>query len=219
MTYITIGIEEKSQDVSGTFSIVAVDPATSVSGAAVASKFPAVGKVVPYVRADVGAFCTQHYHNPEWGPIALDLLAAGNTPEQVLGELLRDDPYRDKRQISIIDIKGRTANINPAGANPSGNWWGSMLGRFYACQGNSLVNREVIISMAGAYEEKKGSLADRLIAALVAADQAGGDRRGRFSAGIRIVRQGFQGSCLELDVDESDDAVFELSSLYNSLKY
>jgi uncharacterized Ntn-hydrolase superfamily protein len=90
--------------VSGTFSIVAVDPEAGLCGAAVASKYPAVGKVVPYVRAGVGAFCTQHWHEPKWGERALDLLEKGKLPEEVLSELLRDDPQRDKRQLAIINM-------------------------------------------------------------------------------------------------------------------
>src|SRR5580765_6545845 len=101
---------EPEGGITATFSIVAVDPETGICGAAVASKFPAVGKVVPYVRADVGAFCTQHWHNPKWGDKALDLLEKGKLPEDVLGELLRDDPQRDKRQLAIIDMTGRAAN-------------------------------------------------------------------------------------------------------------
>ena len=164
-------------DVSGTFSIVAVDPNTGVCGAAVASRYPAVGKIVPYVRAGVGAFCTQHWHNPQWGELALDLLAKGKLPEEVLAELLRNDPQRDKRQLAIVDMSGRAANRNPTKADPSGIWWGAMSGRFYACQGNTLVGQEVIIAMAQAYEATNGSFADRLMAALVAGDCAGGDRR------------------------------------------
>src|SRR5689334_25107361 len=98
--------------VSATYSIVAVDPEAGICGAAVASKYPAVGKVVPYVRAGVGAFCTQHWHNPRWGQPALDLLAAGKAPEEVLAELLRDDPQREQRQLGLIDVKGRAANRN-----------------------------------------------------------------------------------------------------------
>ncbi|MHC4705076.1 MAG: DUF1028 domain-containing protein, partial [Planctomycetota bacterium] len=97
-------IDRPRAGVSGTFSIVAVDPNAGVCGAAVASKYPAVGKVVPYARAGVGAFCTQHWHNPKWGQRALDLLAEGHLPEQVLAELLRDDERRDKRQLAIIDM-------------------------------------------------------------------------------------------------------------------
>src|SRR5438552_2874097 len=101
-------------EISGTFSIIAVDPENHICGAAVASKYPAVGKVVPYVRADVGAFCTQHYHVPKWGEPALDLLAKGKHSEEVLAEILKGDPQRDKRQLAIIDMKGRAANRNPA---------------------------------------------------------------------------------------------------------
>jgi uncharacterized Ntn-hydrolase superfamily protein len=206
-------------EVSGTFSIVAVDPNTGVCGAAVASKYPAVGKVVPYVRAGVGAFCTQHWHNPPWGEQALDLLAKGELPEQVLAELLRDDPQRDKRQLAIIDMSGRAANRNPANADPSGVWWGAALGRYYACQGNTLTGSEVIFAMARAYEQTRGSLADRLIAALVAGDKAGGDHRGRLAAGMKIARKGVEGYWLELYVDKSDDAVTELAQKYAALEH
>ena len=206
-------------EVSGTFSIVAVDPEAGVCGAAVASKYPAVGKVVPYVRAGVGAFCTQHWHNPKWGERALDLLAEGHLPEHVLAELLRDDSRRDKRQLAIIDMSGRAANRNCAKADKSGIWWGAASGKYYACQGNTLVGQEVVFAMARAYEETKGSLADRLMAALVAGDGAGGDHRGRLAAGIRVAKEEIEGYWLELYVDKSDDAVVELAKKYAALKH
>jgi uncharacterized Ntn-hydrolase superfamily protein len=205
--------------VSGTFSIVAVDPDTGICGAAVASKYPAVGKVVPYCRAGVGAFCTQHWHNPAWGEKALDLLEQGHGTEEVLGLLLKDDDNRDKRQLAIIDVKGRAANRNPANADPSGIYWGAMSGRFYACQGNTLAGREVIVAMAKAYEETKGSVADRLMAALVAGDEAGGDHRGRLAAGIRVCKTGEKGYWLELQVEKSDDAVKDLLKKYSDIKH
>ncbi len=211
---------DRSQaQVSGTFSIVAVDPNAGVCGAAVASKYPAVGKVVPYVRAGVGAFCTQHWHNPEWGERALDLLAEGRLPEEVLSELLRDDPRRDKRQLAVIDMSGRAANRNPSDADPSGIWWGSAAGRYYACQGNTLVGSEVVFAMARAYEQTQGSLADRLMAALIAGDDAGGDHRGRLAAGIRVAKESVDGYWLELYVDKSDDAVMELAREYAALEH
>ena len=197
---------------SQTFSIVAVDPTTGVCGAAVASKFPAVGKVVPYVRADVGAFCTQHQHNPIWGAQALDLLGCGLLPEEVLASLLRDDPNSAKRQLALIDMKGQTATRNPIGASPSGIWWGSMSGKFYTCQGNTLVGPSVIIAMANAYESSGGLLAGRLMAALVAGDQAGGDHRGRLAAALRVASAGVED--IALDIDESNDAVMELNQKY-----
>lgn len=205
--------------VTGTFSIVAVDPNTGVCGAAVASKYPDVGKVVPYVRAGVGAFCTQHWHNPDWGEKALDMLQQGKLPEQVLADLLRDDPRRDKRQLAIIDMTGRAANRNCAKADPSGIWWGAASGRFYACQGNTLTGSDVVFAMATAYEQTKGSLADRLMAALLAADCAGGDHRGRLAAGIRIAKEDIPGRWLELYIDKSDDAVIDLAKKYAAINH
>ncbi len=202
-----------------TFSIVAADPETGVCGAAVASKYPAVGKAVAYARGGVGAFCTQHYHVAKWGERALDLLEAGKLPEEVLGELLRDDQGRDGRQLGIIDMQGRAANRNPAKAAGSSRYWGGMVGRYYACQGNTLTGRGVIVAMAKAYEETKGSLADRLLAALLAGDCAGGDHRGRLAAGIRVAKQGVKGYWLELHVDNSKDAVIELAKKYVELKH
>ena len=206
-------------EVSGTFSIVAVDPETGVCGAAVASKYPAVGRVVPYTRAGVGAFCTQHWHEPRLGEKALDLLAAGKQSEEVLAELLAGDQRREKRQLAIIDMHGRAANRNPSQADESGWYWGAMSGRYYACQGNTLAGREVITEMARAYEETDGSLSDRLMASLVAADRVGGDHRGRLAAGIRVSKTGIEGYWLELYVDESDDAVTDLLRKYAELKH
>jgi uncharacterized Ntn-hydrolase superfamily protein len=140
-------------------------------------------------------------------------------PEHVLAELLQDDTQRDKRQLAIIDMSGRAANRNCAKADMSGVWWGAASGRYYACQGNTLVGQEVIFAMARAYEETKGSLADRLMAALVAGDHAGGDHRGRLAAGIRVARKGIEGYWLELYVDKSDDAVVELARKYAALKH
>ena len=209
----------EARGVSGTFSIVAVDPEEGVCGAAVASRYPAVGKVVPYVRAGVGAFCTQHWHNPAWGPRALDMLGEDRLPEEVLAELLRDDKNRDKRQLAVIDMSGRAANRNPANADPSGIWWGAASGRHYACQGNTLAAQEVVFAMARAYEQTHGSLADRLMAALIAGDCAGGDHRGRLAAGIRIAKRGVEGHWLELYVDNSDDAVIDLAKKYAELQH
>jgi Family of unknown function (DUF1028) len=123
--------EKAKEEISRTFSIVAVDPVTGECGAAVASKYPAVGRVVPYVRADVGAFCTQHYHVPAWGEPALDALASGKSPSDVLADLLRVDQQPEQRQLAIIDMQGRTANHNPTQAGDNSRWWGAMAGRNY----------------------------------------------------------------------------------------
>jgi len=208
------GNDTRTPDITATFSIVAVDPETGEVGAAVASKFPAVGRVVPYVRAGVGAFVTQHYHNPAWGEKSLDLLAEGKTPEDVLATLLKDDPRPGKRQLAIISAAGRAVQRHCDAADDSGRWWGGASGRFYACQGNTLTGPDVVVAMAKAYESTKGSLADRLMAALIAGDCAGGDHRGRLAAGMKIAKQGKDGVWFELHVDKSDDAVIDLARKY-----
>ncbi|MGD9719635.1 MAG: DUF1028 domain-containing protein [Pirellulales bacterium] len=202
-----------------TFSIVALDPETGICGAAVASKYPAVGKVVPFAKGGVGAFCTQHYHHPEFGRRALELLSAGKSAQEVLLELLRDDEGAGGRQLAIIDAKGRTAQHNPIAAGERSRWWGATSGRFYACQGNTLTGPEVVNAMAQAYESTRGSLADRLVAALVAGDCAGGDHRGRLAAGIIVAKPHVDGAWLELYVDQSDDAVLDLAKKYVELEH
>jgi uncharacterized Ntn-hydrolase superfamily protein len=197
-----------------TFSIIAVQPETGICGAAVASKYPAVGRVVPYVQAKVGAFCTQHYHVPKWGPRALELLAQGNSPQATLDTLLRNDPQPGSRQLAIMDAQGRVAVHNPVDAPADSRYWGAITGRYYSCQGNTLAGREVLVAMAKAYEETAGDLADRLMAALVAGDHAGGDHRGRLAAGLRVAEPGSDTYRLELYVDESDDAVNDLARKY-----
>jgi uncharacterized Ntn-hydrolase superfamily protein len=206
-------------EITATFSIVAVDPERRVCGAAVASKYPAVGKVVPYVRAEVGAFCTQHHHVPAWGERALDLLEQGKRPEMVISELLAGDAEADQRQLAVIDMQGRTAIHNPTGAAAHSRYWGAMAGPYYSCQGNTLTGRSVIVAMSAAFEDTKGSLSDRLMAALVAADRAGGDHRGRLAAGIRVAKAGVDGDWLSLYVDESDEAVVELARRYTELQH
>ncbi|MCA9151397.1 MAG: DUF1028 domain-containing protein, partial [Planctomycetales bacterium] len=154
-----------------------------------------------------------------WGERALDLLESGVGPEAVLGQLLKDDERRDQRQLAIIDLQGRAANRNPVGADASGIYWGAMSGRYYACQGNTLTGRDVIEAMAAAYEQTDGSLTDRLVAALVAADDAGGDHRGKLAAGIRVAKKGVEGYWFELYSDESSDAVQDLLKQYRTVQH
>jgi uncharacterized Ntn-hydrolase superfamily protein len=199
---------------TATFSICAADPASGTCGAAVASMYPAVGRVVPYARGGVGAFCTQHYHVPAWGEQALDLLAAGKSPQAVLSQLLDTDDQPGQRQLGIVSQSGRTATWNPSDAPERSRWWGAAAGRYYSCQGNTLTGREVVVAMSRAYEETGGSLADRLMAALVAGDQAGGDHRGRLAAGIRVAKQGRDGYWFELYVDQSENATIDLLRKY-----
>ncbi|HTM54038.1 MAG TPA: DUF1028 domain-containing protein [Pirellulales bacterium] len=211
--------DEPAPGKSGTFSIVAIEPETGICGAAVASRYPAVGSVVPYVRGGVGAFCTQHYHQPTWGKRALELLADGKSAGEVLVELTRDDARAGTRQLGIVDRLGRTAQLDPVDAPQDSRWWGATSGRFYACQGNTLTGREVVAEMARAYETTEGSLADRLMAALVAGDQAGGDHRGRLAAAIVVDRPDSEETWLRLQVDKSDDAVRELATRYQELDH
>ena len=212
-------ISVSKPEVSATFSIVGVDPSTGQCGATVASKYPAVGRVVPYVRAGVGAFCTQHYHVPEWGPRALDLLQTELSPQAVIAQLLRDDPQAEQRQLALIACNGQAAQHHPTQAPSASHYWGGMAGCHYCCQGNTLVGRAVILAMAAAFEETPGSLADRLMAALVAGDCAGGDHRGRLAAGLRVTQRGQPDDWLSLDVDESDDAVIDLLRRYAELQH
>ncbi len=202
-----------------TFSIAAIDRDTGTCGGAVASMYPAVGKVVVHARPGIGAFCTQHYGKTSWGKPALDLLEKGKLPEEVLIELLRDDKEPGGRQLAIIDMQGRSAQRHPVTAGPSSNYWGGMSGRFYVCQGNTLTGRDVITAMGQAFEETKGSLADRLMAALIAGDCAGGDHRGRLGAGIRVCKKDVEGYWLDLQVERSKDAVLDLARKYAELKH
>jgi uncharacterized Ntn-hydrolase superfamily protein len=206
--------EPPEEILTSTFSIAAIDPETGQCGGAVASMASAACKYVAHARPGVGVFCTQHYSVKPWGAKALDLLADKKLPEEVFVELLKNDKGAGGRQLAIIDMKGRSAQRHPVDTTPSGNYWGGQSGRFYVVQGNTLVGREVITAMAKAYEETKGSLADRLMSALVAGDCGGGDHRGRLAAGIRVCKKDGDGYWLDMHVDKSDDAVIVLHKMY-----
>lgn len=213
------GEDNRVAPVVATFSIAGVDPEFGVCGAAVASKYPAVGKVVAHARAGVGAFCTQHWDSRKWGEPALDLMAGGKLPQEVLATMLRQDKHPDMRQLAIIDMEGRSAQHHPTQAAQASRYWGGIGGRHFVCQGNTLTGRAVLVAMARAFEETKGSLADRLLAALVAGDCAGGDHRGRLAAGLRVCKRGIDGYWLDLHVDKSDDAVVDLLKKYVELQH
>jgi uncharacterized Ntn-hydrolase superfamily protein len=205
---------DDEEKLTATFSIAAIDPETGQCGGAVASMATQACEYVAHARPGVGVFCTQHYSVKSWGAKALNMLADKKLPEEVLAELLKNDKSPGGRQLAIIDMKGQTAQRHPVGTTPSGSYWGGMSGRFYVCQGNTLAGREVIVAMAKAYEETKGSLADRLMAALVAGDCAGGDHRGRLAAGIRVCKKDGGGYWLDLHVDNDADAVVTLHKKY-----
>ncbi|MDW8060216.1 MAG: DUF1028 domain-containing protein [Thermomicrobium sp.] len=199
-----------------TFSIVAVDRTTGELGIAVASKFLAVGAVVPWARAGAGAVATQSYANVSYGPRGLELMAAGHSAGETLARLLADDPDRELRQVGIVDARGGTATFTGSGCHA---WAGGRTGPGYAVQGNILAGPDVVDAMAHAFETTSGPLAVRLLAALAAGDRAGGDRRGRQSAALLVVKErggygGYTDRYIDLRVDDHTDPVAELQRLY-----
>ncbi len=199
----------------GTFSIVAVDPKTGDLGVAVASKFLAVGSVVPYAQAGIGAIATQAFANTTYGPKGLALLKKGLTPQQVLKQLLAADKDREHRQVGIVDAKGRAAAFTGKKCLP---WAGHIVGKGYAVQGNILAGEQVVRAMAKAFETTQGELAERLMAALEAGEAAGGDARGKQSAALLVVRKGggyggFDDRYIDLRVDDHPEPVKELRRL------
>jgi len=199
-----------------TFSIVAIDPATGELGVAVASKFLAVGAVVPWARAGVGAVATQSYANVSYGPTGLELMAAGYSASETLDRLLADDPERELRQVGIVDARGGTATFTGSACHA---WAGGRTGPGYAVQGNILTGPEVVDAMAHAFETTEGPLAARLLAALAAGDAAGGDRRGKQSAALLVVKErggygGYTDRFIDLRVDDHPEPVAELQRLY-----
>lgn len=203
-----------------TFSVVAYDSATGDLGVAVQSKFFAVGAVVPWARAGVGAIASQAFGNTTFGPRGLDLLASGKTPDEVIAALLADDAQRDQRQVGIVDAKGRTTTYT---GRECLTWAGGAAGVRYTCQGNILTGPEVVQQMARAFEATGGMLGDRLLAALDAGQAAGGDSRGMQSAAILIVRDkggygGYNDRYCDLRVDDAPNPFTELRRLYNIWK-
>ena len=198
-----------------TFSIVAHDPNDNSFGVAVASKFLAVGAYVPHAQAHVGAIATQALGNMTFGPNGLALLAGGLSASETLSKLLADDPGREERQVGIVDAQGNAATHT---GNKCMNWAGGLTGKGYAVQGNILVGQQVVQKMATAFEQTIGELADRLYAALKAGDDAGGDRRGKQSAAVLVMKLkagylGMNDRYLDLRVDDHRDPVGEIANL------
>jgi uncharacterized Ntn-hydrolase superfamily protein len=198
-----------------TFSIVAYDPATGDLGVAVTSKFPAVGNGVPWAKAGVGAVATQAAANLSFGEEGLALMARGLSAQQALKKVVEADAGREERQVGMVDSKGIPATFT--GKNCF-SWAGGKTGKNFAAQGNILVGPETVEAMAGAFEASKGDLPDRLVSALEAGQKAGGDRRGRESAALLVVRKGagYGGKgdrWVDLRVDDHPDPVQELRRL------
>src|SRR5919109_213629 len=168
-----------------TFSIVACDLEERAWGVAVASKFPAVGAVVPWAQAESGAVATQSFANTSFGPRGLALMGTGFSAQETLDRLLEDDPDKELRQVGLVDAKGGSATFSGSGCFA---WAGGVAKKGYAIQGNILAGQKVVTVMEKAFLRTKGDLPTRLHAALLAGDRAGGDKRGRQSAAIYVVK-------------------------------
>ncbi|MBX3437886.1 MAG: DUF1028 domain-containing protein [Planctomycetaceae bacterium] len=201
-----------------TFSIVACDPETGELGIAVQSRLPGVGAIVPFARAGVGAIATQAYANTRFGPEGLKLLSEGKAPEEVMRLLTAGDLARAERQFGIVDARGRTVTFT---GDDCLAWAGSKSGPNYVAQGNILAGPDVVEAMGRAFEATHGELALRLLAALDAGQQAGGDRRGMQSAALLIVREGWgydgqNDRFRDLRVDDHDSPIRELRRVYEA---
>jgi len=195
-----------------TFSIVARDLQAREWGVAVQSKFVAIGALTPWARAGVGAIATQAWINTTYGTRGLELLARGASPTETIAQLTREDEGRAHRQIGMVGVHGEPASYTGE-ACPT--WAGSRIGAHYACQGNFLVSDTPILAMAQAFEEAQGPLYDRLLIALEAGQNAGGDRRGQQSAALLVVRahsgfRGFNDRLIDLRVDDHVSPIEEL---------
>lgn len=201
-----------------TFSIVGCDPQTGELGVAVASKYFSVGSVVPWAKAGVGAIATQAWVNYDYGIAGLDLLEAGFTPQEVIDSLTAADPSSQRRQVGVIDANGTAATFT---GSECIDWAGGTIGENCAVQGNILVSDSVIIKMLSAFENTNGNLADRLLAALLAGDSAGGDARGKQSAALYVVgkTEGLRyDRKIDIRVDDSLEPFVEITRLYKISK-
>jgi uncharacterized Ntn-hydrolase superfamily protein len=198
-----------------TFSIVAFDAQTGEIGVGVQSKFLAVGSAVPWASADAGAIATQSWANTSFGPRGLAYLRDGMEPEEVLRTLLADDADREFRQVGVVDRNGRSATFT---GSQCFNWAGGIAKPGIACQGNILAGPKVVDELVRGFEEAKGPLPERLVAALTAGQAAGGDRRGMQSAALYVVKPqggygGFNDRYIDLRVDDHTSPIEELERL------
>jgi uncharacterized Ntn-hydrolase superfamily protein len=188
-----------------TFSVVAFDSGSGGWGVAVASKFLAVGAVVPWGQAGAGAVATQAAANLSYGPGGLELLADGLAADRVVAELTDADDEREHRQVGVVDAQGRGATFTGGSCL---DWAGGEAGDGFAIQGNILAGPQVVAAMVDAWKSSVGEAFERrLLAALAAGDRTGGDRRGRQSAALRVWREGAAyGGVLDIAIDlRSDD--------------
>ncbi len=192
-----------------TFSIVARDPKTGDLGVATASKFLAVGAVVPFAVGDVGAIATQSYANTSFGPRAIEALMAGMPLDLVDAGFRATDPQIGQRQYGMVAADGSSITFTGDGCHP---WAGGVAKPGLAAQGNILAGPQVIDALVAAYEQHDGPFPERLLAGLLAADRAGGDQRGKQSAALLVVRDeggygGLNDRYIDLRVDDDADPV------------
>lgn len=199
-----------------TFSIIGYDRKTEEIGVAVQSKFIGVGAVVPWAKAGVGAIATQSFANPAYGPEGLELLEKGQTVDEVIKQLTESDEGRALRQVGVLDAKGKGAAYT---GEECYDWAGHRTGKYCVAQGNILASEAVVDAMVDTFEKTEGSLAERLLQSLDQAQAAGGDRRGKQSAAIYIVKEkgGYlqaNDRFIDLRVDEHPDPIKELIRIY-----
>ena len=200
-----------------TYSIVACDLEAGQWGVATQSKFLAVGSVVPWAEANVGAVATQSYANPSYGPDGLRLLRDGLSAEDTVARLTEADEGRDQRQLGIVDGRGGAATYTGAGCH---DWAGGRTGPCFAAQGNILVSVATVDALAEIFEATAGKpLAERLLDCLAAAQAAGGDKRGQQSAALLVVEEnagyaGLTDTLVDLRVDDHPRPIEELRRLF-----
>ena len=200
-----------------TYSIVARDPETGEMGVAVQSHWFSVGSIVSWGEAGVGVVATQSFVNPAFGPNGLELLRSGMTAEQVVDKLIAEDEGRDVRQLAIIDVNGNVKSYTGKNCIPG---TGNIIGENYSVQANLMLNDKVPGAMSKAFEKSTGPLAERLMAALFAAEEVGGDIRGKQSAAILVVKGRSTGQVWEdrlIDLRVEDDP-YPLDKLDRLLK-
>ncbi|KTG27005.1 DUF1028 domain-containing protein [Haloferax profundi] len=199
-----------------TFSIVARDPDQNAVGVAVQSKFISVGSVVPFVSADAGAIATQSFANVAYGPDGLDLLREGHTAEEVVERLTEADDEAESRQVGVV---GQDGSIAAFTGDECFDVAGDIQGATYTVQGNILENEETLDAMAEAFETTDGGLPERLLAALHAGNDAGGDKRGEQSAAMYIAKPegGYDGGndrWVDVRVDDHEHPIDELERVF-----
>lgn len=202
--------------IPGTFSLVARDARTGDLGVSVATAVPAVGSVVPHVEIGVGAVATQARTNVRYGTKGLALLRIGLEPQIALDALLREDLDRESRQVIIIDNMGRIAAFT---GGETIEWRGHIVGKDYATAGNMLVGSKVLEAMVKGFESTEGTLEERLMRALEAGQEAGGDKRGKRSAALRVAKARPASETrpdIDLRVDDHPEPVKELRRVFDS---